>query len=479
MLLTITTTYKPATDLGYLLHKSPFRCQSTIMPFGTVNLFFPEASEERCTVALLLDIDPVELVRSSHGPASTMPLEQYVNDRPYVCSSFMSVVLGRVFSRALSGRCKTRPELVNVKMPLTCTISVLPCRGGEALLRKLFEPLGYDVNATRMILDETFPEWGDSVYYTVGISKETTLFELLNHLYVLIPVLDNQKHYYIDRTEIDKLIKHGEGWLANHPEKEQIARRYLRNRKSYAREALERLTEVNPADTQEIEEPSLTSEDEVESDIHLNEERIGTVLSVLRSVKAETVLDLGCGEGRLLQLLVKEKQFKKIVGLDVSIRALEIASDHLHLQDMPSALKERIQLIHGSLMYRDRRLEGFDAAALVEVVEHFDEPRLRAFERVIFEFTRPRTVILTTPNREYNVLWANIGPTRFRHGDHRFEWTRAEFLEWAGRISEQYDYGVRFLPVGIEIKNVGSPTQMALFSRAEVFRKSNNGIKDS
>ncbi len=317
-----------------------------------------------------------------------------------------------------------------------------------------------------MILDETFPEWGDSVYYTVDISKETTLFELLNHLYVLIPVLDNQKHYYIDRTEIDKLIKHGEGWLANHPEKEQIARRYLRNRKSYAREALERLTEVNPADAQEIEEPSLTSEDEVESNIHLNEERMGTVLSVLRSVKAETVLDLGCGEGRLLQLLVKEKQFKKILGLDVSIRSLEIASDRLHLQDMPSALKERIQLIHGSLMYRDRRLEGFDAAALVEVVEHFDEPRMRAFERVVFEFARPRTVILTTPNREYNVLWANIGPTRFRHSDHRFEWTRAEFSEWADRISEQYDYRVRFIPVGIEMKDIGSPTQMAIFSKS-------------
>lgn len=466
MLLTITTTYNPATDFAYLLHKSPFRCQSTILPFGTANLFFPEASQERCTVAVLLDVDPVELVRSSHGPTSTMPLEQYVNDRPFVCSSFMSVVLSRVFGRALSGRCKMRPELVGTKIPLTCHISVLPCRGGEALLRKLFEPLGYEVNATRTILDETFPEWGDSVYYTVSIFKETTLWELLNHLYVLIPVLDNQKHYYIDRTEIDKLVKHGEGWLVNHPEKEQIARRYLKNRKSYAREALERLTEVNPADAQEIEETSPTSEDEVESDIHLNEERLGTVLSVLRSVQAETVLDLGCGEGGLLQLLLKEKQFKRIVGLDVSIRALEIASDHLHLHDMPSLLKERIQLIHGSLMYRDRRLDGFDAAVLVEVIEHFDEPRLKAFERVIFEFAKPRTVILTTPNREYNVLWTKIGPTKFRHGDHRFEWTRAEFSQWGEHITEQFGYKVRFVPVGVEMKNVGPPTQMAVFSKS-------------
>jgi 3' terminal RNA ribose 2'-O-methyltransferase Hen1 len=435
------------------------------MPFGMANLFFPDATEEKCTVAVLLDVDPVELVRSSHSPASTMPLEQYVNDRPYVCSSFMSVVLARVFSRALSGKCKTRPELVETKMPLTCCISVLPCRGGEAFLRRLFEPLGYSVNARRATLDAAFPEWGESVYYTVEISKETTLFELLNHLYVLIPVLDNQKHYYVDRSEIDKLIKHGEGWLANHPEKEQIARRYLRNRTSYTREALERLTEVNPAEAEENEEPSPTPEEDVETSIHLNEERLGTVLSVIRSVNAETILDLGCGEGRLLQLLLKERQFKKIVGMDVSIRSLEIASDRLHLQDLPPMQKDRIQLIHGSLMYRDRRLEGFDVAAVVEVIEHFDEPRLKAFERVVFELAKPRTVILTTPNREYNALWPKIGPTRFRHGDHRFEWTRSQFSEWAGRISDQFGYTVRFIPVGAEMKDVGPPTQMAIFSR--------------
>ena len=466
MLLTITTTYKPATDLAYLLHKSPFRCQGAPMPFGTVNLFFPDASEEKCTVAVLLDVDPVELVRSSHGQGSTMPLEQYVNDRPYVCSSFMSVVLARVFSRALSGKCKTRPELVGTKMPLTCRISVLPCRGGEAFLRRLFEPLGYSVSASRTILDEAFPEWGESSYYTVEIYKETTLFELLNHLYVLVPVLDNQKHYYVDRSEIDKLIKHGEGWLANHPEKEQIARRYLRNRTSYTREALERLTDVNPAEAEGTEEPSPTPEEDVETSIHLNEERLGTVLSVLKSVKAENVVDLGCGEGRLLQLLLKEKQFRKILGLDVSIRSLEIASDRLHLQDLPPMQKERIQLIHGSLMYRDRRIEGFDAAAVVEVIEHFDEPRLKAFERVVFEFAKPRTVILTTPNREYNALWPKVGPDRLRHGDHRFEWTRNEFSEWAGRISGHFGYTVRFIPVGSEMKDIGPPTQMAIFSRA-------------
>jgi 3' terminal RNA ribose 2'-O-methyltransferase Hen1 len=464
MLLTITTTHQPATDMGYLLHKSPFRSQSADLTFGTVNIFYPEATREQCTVAIMLDIDPVELVRGSRHMHSTMPLEQYVNDRPYVCSSFMSVALSRVFGQTLNGRCKTRPELVDVKMPLTCRITVLPCRGGELFLRKLFEPLGYTVQATRHPLDDRFPEWGESLYYTVALFKEATLVELFNHLYVLIPVLDNQKHYYVDKSEIEKLLKRGEGWLAQHPEKEQIAKRYFKNRISYTREALDRLIEVNPAEEdQPTDEPS--AEESVESRIRLNEERLGTVLSVLKSVQAESVMDLGCGEGRLLQLLLQERQFKKIVGLDVSIRALEIATDRLKLADMPGKQRERIQIWHGSLIYRDRRLEGFDAAAVIEVIEHLDAARLKAFERVLFECAKPKHIVLTTPNRDYNIVWENVGKTGFRHGDHRFEWTRAEFETWARRIADQYAYQIRFLNIGAEVEQVGTPTQMAVFNK--------------
>jgi 3' terminal RNA ribose 2'-O-methyltransferase Hen1 len=435
-----------------------------MLPFGIVNVFYPEASEDKCTVAILLDVDPVELVRSSHHPQSTMPLEQYVNDRPYVCSSFMSVVFSRVFGQTLHGKCSKKPELVDVKMPLTCKISVLPCRGGEQFLRKLFEPLGYAVSARRHTLDIQFPEWGESAYYTVELAKETTVTELFNHLYVMIPVLDNHKHYYVDKSEIDKLIKRGEGWLANHPEKETIARRFLKNRTSYTREALERLIEVNPSDEEEIED-KINVPDDVESSINLNEERLGSVLALLKSANAESVVDLGCGEGKLLRLLLKEKSFKKIIGLDVSIRSLEKASERLNLQDLAPMQKERIQLVHGSLMYRDSRLNGFDAAAIVEVIEHLDAPRLRAFERVVFEFAKPNMVIITSPNKEYNVLWENIGPDKFRHGDHRFEWTRAEFSEWATTIARKYGYTVRFLPIGKEAKGVGAPTQMAIFNK--------------
>jgi hypothetical protein len=116
-------------------------------------------------------------------------------------------------------------------------------------------------------------------------------------------------------------------------------------------------------------------------------------------------------------------------------------------------------------MYRDQRLEGFDAAAVVEVVEHLDPPRLSAFEHVLFEWARPSTVVVTTPNREYNVTWENVGVERLRHPDHRFEWTRSEFQAWAGALADRFGYAVRFVPVGPEALEIGPPTQMAIFHR--------------
>src|SRR5262244_3970352 len=148
MLLTITTTHQPATDLGFLLHKNPSKVHSFEMSFGKAHLFYPEATPERCTAALLLDVDPVGLVRNRRGPAGAGgTLDQYVNDRPYVASSFLSVAISRVFGSALGGRSKDRSELAQTAIPLTAKISALPCRGGEGFLRRLFEPLGYQVTA--------------------------------------------------------------------------------------------------------------------------------------------------------------------------------------------------------------------------------------------------------------------------------------------------------------------------------------------
>ena len=188
-------------------------------------------------------------------------------------------------------------------------------------------------------------------------------------------------------------------------------------------------------------------------------------MAVLRSSGAKRIADLGCGEGKLLRELLKDKQFDEILGMDVSVRSLEIASKRLRIENLPSFQAERIKLMHGSLMYRDKRLAGFDAAAVVEVIEHLDPPRLSAFERVLFEHAKPQTIVLTTPNAEYNEMWETLTAGKFRHSDHRFEWTRSEFQLWATGIGERFDYSVRFLPVGPEDDRTGSPTQMGVFTR--------------
>ena len=316
-------------------------------------------------------------------------------------------------------------------------------------------------------LDERFPEWGESPYFSVTVSKLTTLSELLSHLYVLVPVFDNAKHYFVGEDELEKLLAKGSGWLANHPEREEITRRYLKFQPSLFRQALARLVkEEQPSESEGDEQrPADRAEEVLEKPLSLHEQRIGAVLAAIRASGAKRVLDLGCGEGKLLRELLKDKQFEEIVGMDVSIRTLETARDRLKLDRLPERQAARIKLIHGSLIYRDRRLEGFDVAAVVEVVEHLDPPRLSAFERAVFEFARPGAVVLTTPNREYNVTWENVGAEKLRHPDHRFEWTRQEFREWAEEVAGRHGYGVRFLRVGPVDETLGSPTQMGLFTK--------------
>ncbi len=466
MLMTITNTRTPATDLGYLLHKNPDRVQSFDLSFGKAHVFYPEATPERCTAALLLDVDPVALVRTRRGPSGEGgSLDQYVNDRPYVASSFLSVAIARVLASAFGGSSKGRPELVDQPLPLVARITVLPCRGGEDILKRLFETLGYTVRAEHHTLDEKFPEWGESNYYTVELEQEICLQKLLTHLYVLIPVLDAEKHYWVGQDEVDKLLRHGEGWLQAHPERELIVKRYLRYQKHLATEALARLIGDEEANPEADQEKKAEQEEAIEKPILLNQLRLEAVTQAVTASGASRVIDLGCGEGRLLRELLKYKQFQEIVGMDVSHRSLEVASERLHLDTMPPKQKERIRLFQGSLMYKDKRLAGFEAATVVEVIEHLDPPRLAAFERVVFEHAKPNTIIITTPNVEYNVRFETLPAGQFRHKDHRFEWTREQFQSWAEGLAQRYGYAVAFSPIGNEDAEVGAPTQMGVFTK--------------
>ena len=448
MLLTVSTTHRPATDLGFLLHKNPARVQAFDLAFGKAHVFYPEASEDRCTAALLLDIDPVALVR---GRGSI--LTDYVNDRPYVASSFLSVAVARVFGSALGGRCRERPELVGETLALTAGIAALPCRDGIEVVHGLFEPLGYEVSVEPV-------DDASTGYRNVTLSCCKRLSELLTHLYVLTPVLDDRKHYWIGDAEVDKLIARGEGWLDGHPQRDLIVRRYLKHRAGLANEALARLSDTAVA------EPDAGRD--TESDfVPLADLRVDAVLRVLKESGAARVLDLGCGEGRLLEQLLTVPQFQEIVGVDVSVAALERAARRLRLERLPERQRRRIKLQQGALTYRDRRLAGFDAAALVEAVEHLDPDRLAAFERALFEFAKPQTVVVTTPNREYNAKYPKLGETGLRHADHRFEWTRGEFAAWANRVAPAHGYSVAFEPVGEVDAVLGPPTQMGIFRRCE------------
>jgi len=461
MLLTIGTTHHPATDLGFLLHKRPGRLQEFPLPVGTAQVFYPEATDERCTVALLLEVDPVGLVRRG----MRFPrIDQYVNDRPYAASSFMSVALGRVFGTAMSGRCDARPDLARRPLPLTARLPVLPCAGGEPFLRRMFEPLGYAVAADPHPLDPAFPEWGASPYLSVTLDGEVRLADLLSHLYVLIPVLDGTKHYWVEESEVGKLLRRGEPWLSGHPERELIAARSLARDRALTGRAMEQLLRDEPPPDDEAAEREEAEEEAVEAPVRLNEARLGAVLAVLRGSGARRVLDLGCGNGKLLAGLIAERQFTEIVGADVSHRALETAARRLRLDRMPSAQRGRVNLMQTALTYRDRRLAGFDAAAVVEVIEHLDPVRLAGFTRVLFGATRPRTVVVTTPNREYNALFDGMAPGAMRHRDHRFEWTRDEFRAWSGGAAAVHGYEVRHVPVGPEDAELGPPTQMAVFT---------------
>ncbi|GAA5501430.1 ubiquinone biosynthesis O-methyltransferase, mitochondrial [Deinococcus xinjiangensis] len=457
MLLTLTTTptsdqLGPATDLGFVLMKHPDRVLVRDLPFGQATVFYPEASAERTTAALLVEVDPVALSRTAHAGEGA-PLEPYVNDRPYAAGSFLAVALRDAYGTAMTGKSKERQELADTPIPLTVDIPCIASRGPADLPAQLFGPLGYTVQTEALPLDPQYPEWGERPYVRLRLTGTVKVAQLLKHLYVLLPVLDGKKHYYLNETEVEKLLRHGEGWLDTHPERDLIAARYLRFR-ALVRQASEQFTVWEEEDA-EAEAPAPAK-------LRLHDERLDRVADALKASGATRVLDLGCGEGKLLRRLLSVPQFWELVGLDISARSLEIAADKLNLKERPE-LRERVKLLHGSLSYPDSRLKGFDAAALVEVIEHLEPHRLQALSENVFGVAQPKTVILTTPNAEYNATFEN--PRTMRHADHRFEWTRAEFRAWAQAIAEKYGYSVNFEDLGDVHEEYGAITQMAVFRR--------------
>jgi 3' terminal RNA ribose 2'-O-methyltransferase Hen1 len=462
MFLSITTTHRPATDLGFLLRKNPARMHETELSFGRALTLYPEATDERCTAALVLEVDPVGLVRGKGDAAGLM--DQYVNDRPYAASSFLSVALGRAWREAIAGVSKDRQDLADAAIPLEAHVTPLPARGGAELVRDLFAPLGYDITVEPIPLDQVRADWGESPYVALTLKSVTQLSALLTHLYVLIPVLDDRKHYFVGEDELEKLMARGEGWLAEHPMKELIVNRYLKRRRSLVHDALAQLAgDEGEAESQVDTARKDTAEEAIEKPLRLHDLRLDNVAQRLKDLGAKRVLDLGCGEAKLIRRLIEEKQFEEIVGVEVSSVSLARAADKL--ERLPERQRARVKLLQGALIYRDERLRGYDAAALVEVIEHVEPDRLGHLERAVFGDAQPSAVIVTTPNADYNALFPTLPAGQFRHADHRFEWTRVEFEAWCARVGETYGYGWTTEPLGPVDETHGAPSQMGVFTR--------------
>jgi 3' terminal RNA ribose 2'-O-methyltransferase Hen1 len=462
MLLTLTSTTAPARDLGYLLRKHPDRLQSFDLPFGKAYVFYPEADQERCTAAILLDIDPVGLVRGrSTATESGGLVDAYVNDRPYAASSFLSVAIARVLGAALGGRSDSE-ELAARTMQLSATVS--PIRGGaDDLPGKLFAPLGYDVTVAPIAEPDGSVS---SSYVSLTLAAHTTVQKLLTHIYVLVSVLDGEKHYWVGDEEVEKLFRFGEDWLPSHPERELITKRYLKRAPYWARAAVARLVELDDVTAGAVGEARVEREEALERPLRLQERRLSAVAEIIRASGMQSVADIGCGEGDLIAELARDGRLQRLVGCDVSVRELERAKARLARVQMQIGLRERIELFQSSILYWDERLRGVDTIALLEVIEHVDEGRLGSLERVVFGEIKPKLAVVTTPNSEYNAMFARLPAGAMRHPDHRFEWTRAQFAGWAERVAAAHGYNVCFAPIGDVDAALGAPTQMAVFECA-------------
>jgi 3' terminal RNA ribose 2'-O-methyltransferase Hen1 len=466
MLLTISTDHSPATDLGHLLGRNPDRCHSFTLPFGKAHVFYPVSSEFECTAALLLDVDSVRFGRDARSRVNEpKTLANYVNDRQYVASSLMSTAVARVFAGAMKGESRDRQKLVDTAIPLSATLAAVRSREGDDFVRRLFEPLGYSVDARPLAFDPKIPGSAESPYFAVTIRGRVRLKDLVAHLHVLLPVIDDDGDTELLDEETKKLVERRAGWLKAHPERERIALRYLNPQRRLVPEALARLVADDELDLAAVEDDNARREALLDATADIPKLRAKAVVAALRAAGARRIIDLGCGDVDVIKAMFQDPYFERVVGVDVSQRAIDRSPTRLGIDRLTPQARSRVELFHGSPTYRDERFAGYDAACLAETIEHFDPEKLTAVERVVFEYASLATVVVTTPNAEFNARLPGLEPGSRRNPDHRFEWTRRQFQGWAEEVGTRFGYRHKFVSIGAEDPELGPPTQMAVFTR--------------
>ncbi len=462
MFLALQAQISPGQDLGYLLHKHPDAHYQQESSLGLAHVFYPEVLADSATAVLMLEVDTIGSLRSKRK--QHLGMEQYINDRPYVAGSLLSVAIAQHLGSALNGHSRERPERVDEALPLTLTLAAVASRGGPEWFQTLFEPLGYQWQVERYAYPgvqstSDIDKSPESPYYTLTLKHCLPLNQALSHLYVLLPVLDRHKHYFYGPDEVDKLLRHGQGWLEKHPAQEQIAQRYLAHRRSFATDALQQLmAEPTPA-------PDHSSrESQLEAPLTLNQLRIQAIVDFINSKNPHRVIDLGCGEGRILEAILKQTHTPQVIGVDVSPQELERAEKRLKLEWMTESQLERLKLYQSSALYRDQRLAGADCLLLIEVIEHLESYQLERLARVVFGESAAQNILITTPNRDYNSVFG-MAINQLRHPDHRFEWSQSEFKDWCQQQAERYGYTLQIDGIGPQDPESGHPTQSACFSK--------------
>ena len=463
MIFSISTTHYPATDIGFLLHKNPDEFHKIPFNFGDVYIFYPYGSPELCMATLIVKIDPIKLYEKS--------FIDVCYDFPFIETeyevfgfSLFSMLLSKIYVMTLNGISNSRSELVNLSIPLSANIINVMHYDKVLLIKEFFEQLEYNVRIENKSGNNNETKLCKIECFNIEITAIIPLKNILSHLCIILAVLDNSLHYWMNENEIDKIIEMSKVFLKNHPMEDYIMKHLSKEKINSKVKAISFVSQDKLWNRYLIPTVNKGREKLLKKQVKFNEEKHNYIISVLKGLNSKSVVDIGCGEGEFIELLFKDVNFERILGVDVSNYMIEKAKFRIDLCNIPSENKERINIIQSSIFYRDKRLRGYEAATVINVIEYFDLPRLKLFEQVLFGLIQPQHVIIVISSVEFIVKKDSISNNKFNNVKNVFEWTKEKYKLWYSCVAEQYDYTFRLLEDGYKEIESETLNQIVVFS---------------